>query len=132
MVATFGLRKPLTANESLKALEVRAPPVYAPAPRAEHESTKPSKNPQWHAVRDYRARNGPEQRVTPHAAREWPQILLEGERMDNLLGLHLGVRRSQSIATRQCFALEQPEFARQDDTSVPCRDGDQFRVIDLR
>jgi hypothetical protein len=132
MMATFRLGKPLTANESLKALEVRAAPVYAPAPRAERESTKPSENLRWHAVRDYRARYGPQQRITTHAAREWPQILLQGERMDDLLDLQLRVRRSQSIAARQCFALEQPEVARQDDTSVACRDGNQFRVIDLR
>jgi hypothetical protein len=76
MMATFGLGKPLTPNESLKALEVRAAPVYAPAPRAERKSTKPPENPWWHAVRDYRARYRPQQRVTTHAAREWPQILL--------------------------------------------------------
>lgn len=43
-MGTFGLGKPLSANESLKALDVRTAPVYAPAPSAERESTKPSES----------------------------------------------------------------------------------------
>jgi len=132
MVATFGLGKPLTANESFEALEVRATPVYAPTPGAERESTKPSENPRWYTVRDFRARYGPQQSVTTHAARKWPQILLKRERTDNLLELQLWLRRSQAIAARQRFALKHPEVARQDDASVARRDGNQFRVIDLR
>lgn len=114
----LGPSEPPAATEPLQLLEVRAAPVNASAARAVRESTKPSKNPRWHASLNVGARRWFDHGVAAHAARERPQFLLQGERVNDLLDLQLRVRRSQSVSACDCLVLEQPEVARQKDTST--------------
>jgi hypothetical protein len=94
---------------------MRAAPVNAPAAQATGEPAKPFEDPRRHAARYFGAGDRAHPTIAAHAARERLQILLQEERVNNLLDLPIRVRRSQPVASREYLVLEQSDVACQED-----------------